>query len=168
MNIMRLKQLEELKYENSIKNKKKFQKEIVMGNKKFILQERKYEIEIIRKDGNYAVIANIWIDGIQVLESGRADICLFTHRPDKIYLKFAYANNGYTEYAVCICDRTIDYNPNRSAEEVEKNRSLCDFLYENIFQRDKFLPISEFTTFHWQNWEQEQELQVNKCFQLKK
>ena len=57
--------------------------------KKFILQEGKYEIEIIKKDGNYAVIANIWIDGIQVLDSGRADICLFTYRPNKLYFKFA-------------------------------------------------------------------------------
>ncbi len=122
--------------------------------KKFILQEGKYEIEIIKKDGNYAVIANIWIDGIQVLDSGRADICLFTYRPNKLYFKFAYANNDYKEYAICICDQAIDHVLDRDVEKVEKNRALCDFLYENIFQKDECLPVFEFTTFHWQNWEQ--------------
>lgn len=57
--------MEKFKYENTTKNKKRLKKEIVMG-KKFILQEGKYEIEIIKKDGNYAVIANIWIDGCEL------------------------------------------------------------------------------------------------------
>ena len=120
---------------------------------KFVLG--KHEIEIVKKEGDYAVIANIWADGIKILDGGKATICLFANKPEKLYLKFDYENEQYKEYAICICDRDMDHRSSRSREEVEKNRALCDFLYEKIFASDKSLPIFEFTTYHWENWEQE-------------